>query len=70
MEIALVLGPPLAGAVLLALFGERRWAPEINAFMSFATLAAAGLLTARVIADGPREQVKADPQVKEIYLGA
>jgi branched-chain amino acid transport system ATP-binding protein len=24
----------------------------------------------RVIADGPREQVKADPQVKEIYLGA
>jgi branched-chain amino acid transport system ATP-binding protein len=24
----------------------------------------------RVIADGPRERVKADPQVKEIYLGA
>ncbi|HEY7039155.1 MAG TPA: ABC transporter ATP-binding protein [Methylomirabilota bacterium] len=24
----------------------------------------------RVIADGPREEVKADPQVKEIYLGA
>jgi len=24
----------------------------------------------RVIADGPREQVKADPHVKEIYLGA
>ncbi|MGH7316577.1 MAG: ABC transporter ATP-binding protein, partial [Candidatus Rokuibacteriota bacterium] len=24
----------------------------------------------RVIADGPRDQVKADPQVKEIYLGA
>jgi branched-chain amino acid transport system ATP-binding protein len=24
----------------------------------------------RIIADGPREQVKADPQVKEIYLGA
>ena len=47
MEIALVLGSPLVGAVLLALFGERRWAPEINAFMSFATLAAAGLLTDR-----------------------
>jgi len=24
----------------------------------------------RVIADGAREQVKADPQVREIYLGA
>jgi hydrogenase-4 component F len=65
MEIALVLGSPLAGAVLLALFGERRWAPEINAFMSFATLAAAAALTARVIAGGPftafDEQVFVDP---------
>jgi hydrogenase-4 component F len=65
MEITLLLGSPLSGALLLALFGERRWAPEVNAFMSFATLAAAALLTARVIAEGPttalNEQVFVDP---------
>jgi hydrogenase-4 component F len=56
---------PLAGALLLALFGHRRWAPEASALMSFGTLAAAALLTARVIADGPmtalNEQVFVDP---------
>jgi len=65
MEIALVLGVPLAGALLLALFGHRRWAPEASAFMSLGTLAAATLLTARVIAEGPmtalNEQVFVDP---------
>ncbi|MBI4123437.1 MAG: hydrogenase 4 subunit F, partial [Betaproteobacteria bacterium] len=65
MEIALVLGMPLAGGLVLALFGHQRWAPEASAFMSFGTLAAAALLTARVIADGPmtalNEQVFVDP---------
>jgi hydrogenase-4 component F len=65
MEIALVLCVPLAGALLLALFGHRRWAPEASTLMSFGTLAAAALLTARVIADGPmtalKEQVFVDP---------
>lgn len=53
MEILLVLGVPLAGALLLAGVGHRAWAPEANAVMSLATLAAAALLTARVIAEGP-----------------
>ena len=51
MEIAIVLGLPLAGALLLALTGHRGWAPELNATMSFATFFAAILLTARVVAD-------------------
>ena len=53
MEIALVLGIPLFGALLLALVGHRRWAPEANAAMSVGTFCAGALLTARVIADGP-----------------
>ncbi|HSA89413.1 MAG TPA: hydrogenase 4 subunit F [Burkholderiales bacterium] len=65
MEIALVLGTPLAGAILLALFGHRSWAPEANAVASLGTLVAAALLTGRVIADGPmsalNEQVFVDP---------
>ena len=52
MEIALVLSVPLLGALLLALAGHRRWAPELNAAMSFATFLATALLTARVIASG------------------
>ena len=53
MEVALVLFIPVAGAVLLALVGHRRWAPAANAAMSLATLGAAALLTRRVIAGGP-----------------
>src|SRR5207302_6913498 len=52
VEIALVLGVPLLGALLLALAGHRSWAPELNAAMSFATFFATTLLTARVIAGG------------------
>jgi hydrogenase-4 component F len=55
----------LAGAVFLALFGARRWAPEANAAFSLVTLAAAAALTARVIDDGSitaaREQFFIDP---------
>ena len=53
MEIGLVLGFPLAGGLLLALTGHRRWAPELNALMSLGTLCAAALLVSRVITDGP-----------------
>jgi hydrogenase-4 component F len=65
VEIALVLGVPLAGGLLLALVGHRHWAPEVNALMSLVTFAASGLLTGRVIADGPMsaldEQFFVDP---------
>jgi hydrogenase-4 component F len=65
MEIAAVLGVPLFGGLLLALTGHKRWAPELNAVMSFATFCASALLTAKVIADGPmlamEEQFFVDP---------
>jgi len=65
MEIALVLGFPLLGGLLLALFGHKRWAPELNALMSLITLVAAAALTRRVITDGPmtalQEQFFVDP---------
>ena len=65
MEIALVLGFPLLGGLLLALFGHKRWAPELNALMSLTTLVAAAALTRRVITDGPmtalQEQFFVDP---------
>src|SRR5215831_3970623 len=64
-EIILVLALPLAGGVLLALFGHKRWAPELNSAMSLATFVAAALLTGRVITDGPivalNEQFFVDP---------
>src|SRR5258705_11658418 len=65
MEIAIVLGLPLAGALLLALAGHKDWAPELNATMSFATFFAAILLTTRVVAEGPMvwlpESLEVDP---------
>ncbi len=65
MEILAVLGIPLLGGLALGLVGHRRWAPELNAAMSFATLAAAAVLTVRVVADGPitalDEQFFVDP---------
>jgi len=65
VEILAVLAFPLIGGLLLGVFGHRRWAPELNAAASFATLAAAAALTARVIADGPstalEEQLFVDP---------
>jgi hydrogenase-4 component F len=65
VEVALVLGVPLLGGILLALTGHKRWAPELNSLMSLATLAAAALLTVRVIDDGPitamGEQFFVDP---------
>src|SRR6478672_13963404 len=61
----MVLGLPLLGAALLALFGARRFAPEVNAGMSLATLLAASFLVLRIIRFGPmlfgREQFFVDP---------
>ena len=65
MEFALLLGSPLAGALVFAAFGARRWAADLNAGVSFVTLLAACALAARVITEGPlvvaREQFFIDP---------
>ena len=65
MEVLLLLGSPLLGALMLWLFGARRWAPGLNVLFSAATFAAACALTTRVIASGPmllaREQFLVDP---------
>src|SRR5688572_5725091 len=53
MELLLVLGVPFVGGIVLALWGHRSFAPELNTAMSLATFGAAALLTGRVIADGP-----------------
>ena len=52
LELALVIAIPLLTAIVLALFGHHRRAPEINAVGSLATLIAAGALTVRVINHG------------------
>ncbi|MGC2458805.1 MAG: hydrogenase 4 subunit F [Gallionellaceae bacterium] len=52
MEILIVLCTPLLGGLLLALFGTRKDAPEINSAMSFGTFLAAAALTVRVISSG------------------
>jgi len=50
--LLLVLAIPLFGGLLLALWGERDWAGDLNAAISLATLAAAAWLTAVVVRDG------------------
>ncbi|HEY0584960.1 MAG TPA: hydrogenase 4 subunit F [Pseudoduganella sp.] len=52
--LLLTLTLPLAGAAALAAWGHRPWAARLNSACSLATLAAAALLTASVVADGPR----------------
>ncbi len=65
MEFAVLLMMPLAGAVLLGLFGARRWAAEANVAFSGATFLAACVLTARVLREGnvlaAHEQFFIDP---------
>jgi hydrogenase-4 component F len=53
IEIFAVLGMPLAGALVLAVMGERDEAPLINVVVCGLTLLAAGALTVRVISAGP-----------------
>jgi hydrogenase-4 component F len=52
VEFVVLLCTPLAGALLLAVLGARRWAAEANVAFSLATFAAACLLTARVLREG------------------
>jgi len=52
VEIFWVLGIPLLGGLLLAVFGTSKVAPEINSAMSFCTFLAAVVLTVRVISSG------------------
>lgn len=51
--LLLVLLIPLAGALLLALWGHRDFAPELNAGISFCTFLAAAWLTECIISGGP-----------------
>ncbi|MBU0499074.1 MAG: hydrogenase 4 subunit F [Gammaproteobacteria bacterium] len=53
MEIYWLLGIPFAGGIFLALWGNRGFAPEINALFSLLTLLAAAWLTVRIISGGP-----------------
>jgi len=52
VEIFWILATPLTGSLLLALFGYKSYAPELNTGMSFATFIASIFLTVRVISDG------------------
>jgi len=51
--LLLVLAMPLIGGLLLAIWGDREAGQDLNAAVSFLTLAAAVWLTAIVIRDGP-----------------
>jgi hydrogenase-4 component F len=53
VELLILLGVPLTGAVVLLLIGGRRLAPEVNVVVSAATFLAAAALTARIVRDGP-----------------
>jgi hydrogenase-4 component F len=52
-EFLVLLGLPLAGGIALALFGHWARAAELNVAFSSLTFAAAVVLVARVVADGP-----------------
>ncbi len=50
----LMLVIPLVSGALLAVFGERTWAPNLNVVASLCTFLAAVGLTAEIVANGPR----------------
>ena len=52
MEFLALVGTPLLGALLLGVFGHRRFAPELNVLFSLVTFLAACALTARIVAHG------------------
>jgi hydrogenase-4 component F len=53
IEILAVLGIPLAGALVLAVIGEREEAPWVNVMVCGLTLLASAALTVQVISTGP-----------------
>ena len=54
LQLMALLLAPLTGGLLLAVFGSRSWAAELNSLMSFCTFIAAVVLTMRVIDAGPQ----------------
>src|ERR1035437_5218489 len=54
LQLLALLLTPLLGGVLLALFGSRSWAAELNSLMSFFTFIASVVLTIRIIDSGPQ----------------
>lgn len=53
MEVFAVLGFPLLGGAVLAIWGNRNWAPEFNAAASLFTFLSAAVLAARILLSGP-----------------
>jgi hydrogenase-4 component F len=54
LQLTMLLVTPLLGGIMLAAFGSRPWAAELNSLMSFCTLLAAVVLTVSVIDTGPQ----------------
>ena len=54
LQLMALLLTPLLGGLLLAVFGSRSWAAELNSLMSFCTFLATVVLTMRVIDSGPQ----------------
>jgi len=52
MELFVLLASPLLGAIVLAIVGARRWAPELNVAASCVTFLVACALTIRVVGEG------------------
>ena len=50
----LLLAIPLVSGALLTVLGEREWAPNLNIIASGGTFLASVLLTADIVAHGPR----------------
>ena len=65
LQLFALLATPLLGGALLAVFGSRAWAAELNSLMSFLTLLASVVLTVQVVDSGPQvafnEQFFIDP---------
>jgi len=68
LEILPVLAIPLLGGLVLGLAGHKRWAPELNALFSLGTLAAAALLTARVVAAGPMTALEGTVLHEQLFV--